>query len=47
MAVGVVKIDHVTDGFDNGVAGFVFGHNSVTKISAEVFEDEPACEASN
>ena len=47
MAMGVVEIDNVADGFDESVAGFVFGHNSVTKAGAEVFEYEPACEASN
>ncbi len=47
MAVRVVKIDDVTYGFDESVAGFVFGHNSVTKAGAEVFKYEPACEASD
>ena len=47
VAVGVVKIDNVTDGFDESVARFVFCHNSVTKAGAQIFENKPAGEASN
>ena len=47
MTVRVVKVDDMADGFDEGFSGFVFGHNSVAKASAEVFENEPASEASN
>jgi hypothetical protein len=47
MAMGVVEVDDMADGVDESVAGFVFGHNSVAKACAEIFEDEPAHKALN
>ena len=47
MAVGVVKVDDMADGFDESVSGFIFGHNSMAKTGAEIFEDEPAGKTSD
>ena len=47
MSVRVVKINNVADGFDEGVSRFVFGHYSVAETGEEIFEYEPAGEASD
>ena len=47
MAVGVVKIDDMADGFDESVSGFILGHNSVAKTGAEIFENKPAGKTSD
>ena len=47
VTVGVVKIDDMADGFDEGVSGFIFCHDSVAKAGVEIFEDEPAGETSD
>ena len=47
MAMGVVEVDDMADGFDESVAGFVFGHNSVAKTCAEIFKNKPAGKASD
>jgi hypothetical protein len=47
MAVRVVKVDDVADGFDESVAGFVFCHDSMAIAGVEIFKNEPARKATD
>ena len=46
VAMSIVEVDDVTEGFDECCGGFVFGHNPMAIAGADVFEDEPACKTS-
>ena len=47
MAVGVVEVDNVTDGFLERLLGLVLHHDRVTKSALEALEDVPAVVAAN
>ena len=42
MAIGVVEVDDMTNGFLKRLLGFVFHHNGVAKAAVETLEDVPA-----
>jgi len=47
MAVGVVEVDDVTDGFLERLLGLVFHHDRVAKSAVEALKDVPAVVASD
>ena len=47
MAVGVVEVYDVADGFLERLLGLVFHHDGVAKTAVEALEDVPAIVAAN
>ena len=47
MAVGVVEVDYMADGFLERLLGLVFHHDRVAKAAVEALEDVPAVVATN
>ena len=47
MAVHVVEVDDVAEGFDKGCSRLIFGQDAVAVAGADVFENEPASETSD